>query len=204
MTTFPMITISRECGSGGHEIAELLAKKLGLPMYDHELLTIAAKESGYLPEVIAREEQAHTSMISMAMSAISASYPYNVPLNNQLFSIQSSVIRTISDRESAIIVGRCADAVLKDYAPCINVFIQGSRIRRIDRIMKRDNLNYDDAEKQMTKIDKARATYYNFYPDEKWGARGNYDLIITSDIGEEACANILAAYITEILPELKK
>ena len=204
MTNYPIITISRECGSGGHAIAQLLSEKLGIPMYDNDLLTIAAKESGYAPEAFSRAEQAHTSMLGMTLNAVSTDRPYNVPLNNQLFSIQSAIIRTLADKGSAIIVGRCADAVLRDYAPCINIFIQGSRIHRIDRIMKRDGTDYDTSEKQMRRVDKARATYYNFYTDSKWGNRDNYDLIITSDIGEEACAEIIAAYIRNVLPDLGK
>lgn len=202
MTKHPIITISRECGSGGHDIAELLSKKLGYPMYDNNLLTIAARESGYTEEAFSKAETAHTSLLGMTLSALSSDRPYNMPLNNQLFSIQFSIIRTIADRESAIIVGRCADAVLRDYAPCINIFIQGDPELRLARVMKRDGLLRTEAARKMNRVDKSRATYYNFYTDSRWGLRTNYDLIVSSDIGVEATADLIAAYVEKRLPQL--
>ena len=198
MTDNLMITISRECGSGGHEIGRMLAKKLGINVYDNEILTIAAKETGYDPSVFEAAEQKHTNAISMAIGVLSSERVYNMPLDNRLFNIQSSIIKTIADRESAVIVGRCADAVLDDYTPCVHIFIQGSEDIKAERVAKRQNMLKADAREYMKRTDKSRATYYNFYTDRKWGSRENYDIIINSDIGLEETTEILADYINKL------
>lgn len=202
MKSHVIITVSREYGSGGHDIAVLLAQKLGWKLYDKDLLAMEAQESGYSPEQVEEAEITHSSMLGLAIGNITGDKAYNMPLNDRLFNIQSSLIRTIADQQNAVIVGRCADAVLADYAPTIDIFIQGSRENRISRVMERENMTHTEAEKQITHIDKSRATYYNYYTDSKWGQRENYDMIINSDIGIEDTADILYHYVTSLLPRL--
>lgn len=202
MPNHPIITISREYGSGGHDIGKLLAEKLNLPFYDSELIAIAAKDSGFAERSFEEAETKATSPLSYALGMVGTGGKYNMPLNNQLFMIQSSLIRTIADRESAVIVGRCADYVLRDYAPCINIFIQADLESRIQRVITRDHLLRSQAEKKIQKMDKSRATYYNFYSDQRWGDRRNYDIIINSSIGDRHTVGILTDFINHRLPEL--
>jgi cytidylate kinase len=114
-----------------------------------------------------------------------------------MFLIQSGIIRTIADRESAVIVGRCSNAVLKDYTPTINVFISASMEHRIQTVMKRDNLLESDAKRYVLKMDKYRSTYYNFYTtDSRWGERKTYDLCIDrTGLDVETTVDILERYI---------
>lgn len=198
-----MITISREYGSGGHDIGKALAEKLQLPFYDNELIALAARDSGHGEAAFTEAENSHTNAFSMAVSRLAGGGAYKMPLNDQLFMIQHSMIRTIADAGSAVIVGRCADFVLEGYAPCINIFIQAPRVNRIKTIIQRDNLVLDEAERKLDRMDKSRATYYNYYTDRKWGDRTNYDIILSSDIGVEAAVELLAHYVTGKAPELK-
>ena len=198
-----MITISREYGSGGHDIGKALAEKLGLPFYDNELIAMAARDSGHGEAAFEQAESGHTNSFTMAMSRLAGTSGYKMPLNDQLFMIQHSMIRTIADAGSAVFVGRCADYVLEGYAPCVNIFIQADRADRIKTVIKRDNLVLDEAEKKIDRMDKSRATYYNYYTDRKWGDRSNYDIILNSSIGTEAAVDLLAAYIRSKVPDLE-
>jgi len=195
-----MITISREYGSGGHDIGKALAERLGIPFYDNELIAMAAKDSGHQEATFAQAETEHTSSLGMTLSKLTGG---RMPLNNQLFMIQHSMIRTIADAGSAVIVGRCADRVLKDYAPCVNFFVQASLPNRIQTVMNRDHITRSEAENRIAGYDKSRATYYNYYTDEKWGDRVNYDMVISSDIGTEPVVDILESFIRHKYPELK-
>jgi cytidylate kinase len=118
-------------------------------------------------------------------------------MNDRMFLIQSGIIRTIADRESAVIVGRCSNAVLKDYTPTINVFISASMEHRIKTVMERDNLLESDAKRYVLKMDKYRSTYYNFYTtDSRWGERKAYDLCIDrTGLDVESTVDILESYI---------
>lgn len=200
----PMITISREYGSGGHDIGKMLAERLNLPFYDNELIALAAKDSGFAEKTFEEAESKANGPVSYALGMIGTGGRYNMPLNNQLFMIQSSIIRTISDRESAVIVGRCSDYVLHDYAPCINIFIQADMESRIKTVMERDHLLRTQAEKKIQKTDKSRATYYNFYSDRRWGDRHNYDIVINSSIGVKHVVGILTDFVNHRLPDLQE
>ncbi|MGI6236761.1 MAG: AAA family ATPase [Candidatus Excrementavichristensenella sp.] len=205
MIRHPMITLSREYGSGGHDIGEQLAKRLDLPFYDNELISIAAKDSGYGESLFHEAERTASNPVSFAFKIATAGRrPFNMPLNNQLFSIQSSLIRTIADQGSALFVGRCADWVLKDYAPCINIFIQADLACRIRRVMERMRVGRTEAEELARRTDKCRATYYNFYTDQRWGARGNYHIVINSSVGPDFCVDLLEGFCRKRLEALKQ
>jgi hypothetical protein len=192
-----IITVGREYGSGGHDIAKLLSERLELPFYDNELISIAAKESGLGESAFANAEKVATSTFGFALNASGAGREYGISMNDRMFLIQSGIIRTIADRESAVIVGRCSNAVLKDYTPTINVFISASMEHRIKTVMERDNLLESDAKRYVLKMDKYRSTYYNFYTtDSRWGERRAYDLCIDrTGLDVESTVDILESYI---------
>ena len=200
-----VITVGREYGSGGHDIAELLARRLGLPFYDNELITIAAKESGLGESAIANAEKVATSTFGFALNASGTGREYGISMNDRMFLIQSSIIKTIADRESAVIVGRCSNAVLQDYTPTINVFISASLEHRIKSAMEREHLLESDARRFVLKMDKYRATYYNFYStDSKWGDRRTYDLCIDrTGLKVEEAVDILERYIRIKMASMK-
>ena len=202
MSNNRMITISREFGSGGHDIGEALAQKLGLPFYDNELINIAAKDSGYSEEMFHEAEKAATNTFSFALNVMGSGGNYGVPLNNQLHMIQSSIIRSIADSQSAVIVGSCSDYVLRDYAECINIFIGASLEARIDRVAMREHVLPASARSAILRMDKCRSTYYNFYTSQKWGERKNYDLCLNSTkLSVDEAAELLARYVRAVWGE---
>ena len=195
MKKYPVITISREYGSGGHEVASLLAEKLGLPLYDNELIIEAAKDSGYAESAFEDAEESFSSFWGLRFNTMSEYGIYELPLQDKLYLIQSMTIKKIAKRGPAVIVGRCADHVLKEVVPTVNVFVQSDTEHRVKRIMERTGLNYEKAKAKIKKMDKCRASYYKMNTDQKWGDRKNYDLIINSAWGTEKTATLLAAFI---------
>lgn len=193
MKRYPIITVSREYGSAGHDIARTLAARLDIPYYDNELIALASKDSGIPAEYFEAAEDTATNPFAFAMKSMGTGGALGIPLNNQLFLIQSSFIRTIADTGPAVIVGRCADFVLEDYAPTLNVFISAHLDARIERTARMEHLTPAEAERIIKRKDKARATYYNFYTDRKWGDLSNYDLVVNSSvIGIDATVDLLA------------
>ena len=195
MKKYPIITISREYSSGGHEAAELLAKKLDIPMYDNELIIEAAKESGYSEEAFADAEESLQSFLGFRFDSMSEYGIYEMPLQDKLYLIQSMTIKKVAKRGPSVIVGRCADCVLQGVTPAVNVFVQSDTEHRIKRIMERTGLNYEKAEAKIKKMDKCRASYYKMNTGQKWGDRKNYDLIINSAFGTDKAAEVIAAYV---------
>lgn len=193
-----IITIGREYGSGGRQIGELVAKKLGISFYDKKLITMAAEKSGLSQEFIELNEQRERGGLftRMANSAVYANgffaAPY-IPLTESIFISQSQVIRDIASRESAVIVGRCADYVLAGRENTINIFIHAPMDARVARIMRLYELSEADALKTIATSDKERGNHYFRYTDQKWGKASNYDLSINSALmGVEKTAELLA------------
>lgn len=193
-----VITIGREFGSGGKEIGEKLAKKLGIPFYDKELISLAAKESGMSREIFeAVDEQATNSLLySMVVGAYSlgsrVSTISEMSLNDKLFLIQSNIIKKLALTEPCVIVGRCADYVLKEKANCLNTFIYGNMPQKIARIERLYNLPAKKAEDIIIKNDKKRKSYYNYYTGLKWGRIENYDICLNSSkLGIDGCVELL-------------
>lgn len=197
MKQYPNITISREYGSGGHEVGELVAKKLGLPFYDNELISIASKDSGIAEKHFRDAELKAKSSFGFALRMLGSGGPYGVPLNSQLYSIQAGLIRSIADQGPAVFVGRCADHILRGYKPSLDIFIQcGNMENRIRRVMRRNHIASEtEARERIKMMDKCRSTYYSYYSNTKWGKRENHDLIIdTHHIGIEASAELIVLY----------
>lgn len=200
MKQFPMITISRESGTDGHLIAELLAKKLNIPFYDKDLITIASRETRFAEKAFEQAENTATTALGYALSNRSNRSLYGMPLNDQLFMVQSGIIRTIADKEPAVFVGRCADYVLSGYKPSIDIFLQADEETRAKIVAEREKVSVKEAKTRNAREDKARATYYNYYTDRKWGDMKNYDIALNvSHLTAEEAADILAAYINQVV-----
>lgn len=193
---YPVITVTRQYGSLGRTIARLLADELNIPFYDDEIIEIASRESHFDPKLFERIENTNAAnSFIYAINRLGAGTTYNVPLSDQLFNATSDVIRKIAETHPAVIVGRCADFILKDYTT-LNLFIQADMDYRVRQTMERLSLTQNRAELYNRKSDRSQASYYNFYADQKFGARENYDLIIdTTDLNPNAVAAFLKSYV---------
>ncbi len=185
-----VITIGRQYGSGGRMVGMKIAEDLGIKCYNSELLIEAAKESGLCHEVF---EKIDEKPISAFLSFSAGKYDHGeMPLNHKVFLAQMQTIKKIADRESCVIVGRCADYVLRDYDNVINVFIHAPFDDRVRRVIDRDDVLPGKAEKRVKRIDKERANYYNFYSTKRWGVCDSYDVCLdSSKFGIEGCAKII-------------
>lgn len=181
-----IITIGRQFGSGGRLVGHRLAERLGIAYYDKELINLASKESGICGEFFEKaDEKTSNSLLkafTMGFSMNSALFQNNDYLSNEsLFQIQSDVIRKVAAEKSCILVGRCADYILRDNKDCLSVFISARMEDRIKRALEyNDKLKSENAEEFIRKADKSRASYYNYYTDKVWGAAESYDLCINS------------------------
>ena len=192
-----VITISREFGSGGREIGRLLAEQLHFHYYDSELISLAAKESGYTPEYVEKNEQSLKNPILHDFFAW-----YSGPLDEserpkaeQLFHKESEVILSLAQKESCVIVGRCADYALAENPNCINVFIHADKEFRTKRVAAELQVNESKAKDAIQKKDKQRASYYNYYTSKKWGDSRSYHLTLDSSaLGIDKCVEMILQY----------
>ena len=196
----PLVTISREYGSGGRIIGKLVAEKLGVPFYDREIIDLAVEESGFSREMIESAElKAKSSFAYSLASTVSFGESVSggsLSVNEKLFLAQFDVIKKIGDSGEGVIVGRCADYLLRDTPGVTNVFIYSEMEERIKRCVE---VYGDDPEKVKHTIatyDKARQNYYNYHTCQKWGDYRNYNLIINSYcISEEEAADLIVSYV---------
>ena len=184
-----IITISREFGSGGRTIGRKLAENLGIPCYDRELIQKIALESGFDENYIKDAgEYAPGGFLSSAFSN-RAFGPTN---EDYLWEIQYKIITDIAQKESCVIVGRCADYILRDKADCLKVFIHASMDYRAERIVKVYGEQEKSAEQRLKDKDKRRASYHRFYTNMKWGYAPNYHITLDSGVlGIDKCVEIL-------------
>lgn len=178
-----IINVGRQFGSGGKLVALALGKKLGIPVYDQELISKAAEQSGFSKELFAKSDEKRNllALSSFIVDVGRFGSADNYVSDNQLFVIQSNVIRSIADKGSAIFIGRCADYILRDR-PCLDVFISASDEVRIKRIAERMDITPEQAESLMQKKDRTRETYYNYFTFGNWGVASNYDLCVDSSV----------------------
>lgn len=202
MSCNKIITITRQFGSGGHEIGEKLAKTLGIPFYDKELISIAAKESGISPEVFeeADEKAANSLLYSLSVGLYNYGNSFaimgDLPVNDRLYILQHKIIKELAEKEKFVVVGRCADYVLDDNPDVVKVFIYADIESRIDRAVERHEIDPARAKQAVLKTDKNRANYYSFYSGKKWGQADNYDLCInTTHITTDQAVEIILSYI---------
>lgn len=183
--THPVITISRQYGSGGRLIGEAVAKELGIAYYNRELIDMAAEASGLGNDYIkAKDEKLPNGTLFGAASfggAFSPFTPY-VPYSNvdKMFFTQSDIIRKVAAEGPCVIIGRCSNYVLKDYPGTLSIFVHARRKSRVARIIRRYGIEPDTAYSEMTKVDKHRANYYSYYTDCKWGEVRGYHMTMDS------------------------
>ena len=191
-----IINVGRSFGSGGGYVGQAIASKLGIPFYDNELISKAAQESGYSPSIFEGGEKKRSIFsVSSFFASGRMSYLDNTYMNDDiLFKVQSDVIRKIGEGGDAVIIGRCADYILRDL-PCLNVFVTGPEEYRIERIVKNEGISEEDAEKLIRKKDRIRETYYNYYTMGSWGSASNYHLCVDSSVlGIEGTANFIIEF----------
>ncbi|MCI6493052.1 MAG: cytidylate kinase-like family protein [Bacteroidales bacterium] len=185
-----VINIGRQFGCGGLEVARVLGQKLGIPVYDNELITKAAQESGFSAALFKESDETRTSFSFRNWFGVNSSNDYTS--QGGLFKIQSDTIKSIAEQGSAIIVGRCADYILRGNKNTLNVFLTASEESRIERISRREGISKEKAEEMLKKKDKERADYYNYYTFGNWGVASTYDLCLdSSKIGIEGTADLI-------------
>lgn len=183
MDKHTIINIGRQFGSGGKSVATALGEKLGIPVYDSELLSKAAEESGFSADLFRRNDEKKSLLKVGSLFGTNryGSFTSNVLSEGELFRIQSETIRHIAEKGPAIFVGRASDYVLRDL-DCLDVFVCAPLEARRKRIAERRGVSEQEAETLIAKTDKGRENYYNFFTFSHWGVASNYDLCIDSSI----------------------
>ena len=195
-----LVTISREYGSGGRLIGRMVAEKMGLPFYDREIIDMAVEQSGLSHEVIETAELRAKSSISYSLASV---MPFGemfsteaMSINEKLFMTQFDVIRQIGETDEGVIIGRCADYVLRDLPGVTNIFIHAEFEDRVKRCIESYGDDPATVETKIKDYDKARANYYNFHTSQKWGQYSNYNLAInTSYITDEKAADLIVEFM---------
>ena len=189
MSEYKVITISRQFGSGGHEIGEKLAARLGIPLYDSQLISMAADELGYTKESVERADESSLDSFMAAYSVTPMSYinfistaSYMPSLDVRVFRKQSEIIRSLAQKGPCVIVGRCADYILRDKADLINVFICAEKEDRIRRIAGRYGLTEKKAAERIRKTDRDRKFYYETHTGLEWGSIYSHQALLNASL----------------------
>ena len=193
-----IVTISRQYGSGGRYIGENLAKAMGVPCYDEKLIDMVAKESGFAQSFVAEKGERMTGSLLFNIAS-SLSFANNVfstnngvTLQDEIYFTQNRIIKELADKGPCVIVGRCADYILREREDCLNVFIFADNESKIERAEKYFNITREEAPAVLKKKDKARSNHYKYYTDQDWGMASNYDLCLNSGlIGIEGCVKAI-------------
>lgn len=200
-----ILTFARQFGSGGHEVAKRVAKLLNIGFYDKELIAIAAKESGLSEHLFdgLEEKPTNSLLYSLVMGLQSGSSTYcrygDVTGSDNIFRIQSQVIRSIAEKESCVIVGRCSDYVLREEENLVSVFVRAGIDFRTERIMERCDMKEKAALDYILKTDKRRSSFYNFYTNRIWGSVDNYDLSVNTErVDIDGAAQVIVDYVKQV------
>ena len=204
-----IITIARQYGSAGREIGEKVAAALGFPVYDKELIKEAASKGDLNEEVLknADEQAANSLLYTLAMGSnilgTTMNFGYKMPINDKLFILQSEVIKEYAAKGSCVIIGRCADYVLRDTPGLLRLFIYGDIDHRQARIKERHpEIKSSQIIDVINKTDKRRASYYNFYTGNKWGKYDNYDIAINSStLNVDGAVDVIVATAKKLMEE---
>ncbi|MBR6200597.1 MAG: cytidylate kinase-like family protein [Spirochaetales bacterium] len=194
---YNIITISRQCGSGGHTIGQKIADALNIPLFDKNLLEEVAKRSGFTEEVIQDKGEHAPAAIWMSLSqgvynGYMLNLPQTMPLEDQINAYQTEFIREAADKGPCVIIGRGADYILRDRKDCLNVYLYGDAEARALAVAQRDGISVKDAAIFIKKWDKRRAAHYNYVTDRVWGDVCNYTLCLdTTALGIDKCADII-------------
>ncbi len=192
-----VITIGRQYGSGGRDIGRLVAEKLGISFYDKELINIAAKESGINKEILQDYDEKPTNSFLYSLSLGAYSYGNSftgmpeMPIVDKVFSVQCEVIKEMAEKEPCVIVGRCADSILRDHKNLLSVFVHADFDYRIRRVSEYEHISHDEAAVTIRRTDKKRASYHNYFSDNKWGVATSYDLCVNGALGIEKVAEAI-------------
>ena len=188
-----VIAIGRQFGSGGHDIGKALAEKLGYDFYDAEIIQMTAGTTGYTPEFIKKNEEIMTN--SLIYDLVNQMY-LNADMQDEapkdkIFEAECQVVRDLAKKGNCVIVGRCADYVLRNSGNCLKVFFSAPLVSRIRRVAQRQNISEGEAKATVQKNEKLRADNYRYYTRRMWGAAGNFDLSLNTDLGEEFIENCI-------------
>lgn len=187
-----IITISRQFGSGGRTVGRQVAARLGIPCYDQELLEQLAEKSGFTPDYI-KERGEYAERGGWLANALSGRVSGGMNNQDHIWIAQRELILELAEKGPCVIVGRCADYILKERADCLNVFIHADMEKRAERIVKMYGERTDAPEKRLRDKDKRRKAYYQFYTDTQWGVAENYHLALDSGkLGLDRCVDIIA------------
>lgn len=195
-----IICVGRQLGSGGHDIARMLALDFNAKYYDQELLNLAAKESGISEKFFEQNDEKRgifRSLFHLHASHVGDNNMYNNDFSQEnLFKFQSDAILKAADEGSCVFVGRCADYVLRERTDVVSVFVSASKRFRIDQIMAKLNVDAPTANKYIKQRESQRASYYNYYTGKKWGSAESYNLCIDSSVlGLQATERFIADFI---------
>ena len=188
-----VIAIGRQFGSGGHDIGKILAEKLGYDFYDAEIIQMTAGTTGYTPEFIKKNEEIMTNSLIYDMvnqMYLNADMQDEAP-KDKIFEAECQVVRNLAKKGNCVIVGRCADYVLRNSGNCLKVFFSAPLVSRIRRVAQRQNISEGEAKATVQKNEKLRADNYRYYTRRMWGAAGNFDLSLNTDLGEEYIENCI-------------
>ena len=202
-----IITIARQYGSGGREVGEKVAKILGMPLFDRELIADAAAKGNLNEEILkkADESAANSLLYTLAMGSnvlgTTMHFGYKMPLNDKLFILQSEAIKEYASEGSCVVIGRCADYVLRDEPNLLRIFVYGDLDHRQARVLERHpELKSSQVIDVINKTDKRRSSYYNFYTGNKWGKYDNYDMAINSStLGIDGTAELIAEFAKKMM-----
>lgn len=187
--SFNIVTIGREFGSAGRAIGNSLAEKLGVPCYDSEIIEKVASESGFAKEYVA--EKGEYAQGGVFAGSVRNNY-FNMANEDRIWAIQSNFIKELADKGPCVIVGRCADYILRDRDDVLRVFIRSDLKSRARRIVEIYGESGESVDKRLKKMDKCRASYYHYYTDMKWGDASNYDIVLHSgNLGIDKCVDLL-------------
>ena len=189
------ITISRQYGSGGRELGEKLAKKLGIPFYDKELIAMIAKEGNIEPSILEANDEVEPDLDNYSTRQIEPEY--QIAMTQRIYTAQASVIRALADKGPCVIVGRCADAILPE---AVNLFVFADLESRIQRIMSiHPDLSRDEAANSIAMVDRRRKAYHEYYSPIEWGKMDAYDICLNSGlIGVDGCLDAALTYISHV------
>ena len=190
-----VIAIGRQFGSGGHDIGKILAEKLGYDFYDAEIIQMTAGTTGYTPEFIKKNEEIMTN--SLLYDLVNQMYlntdRQDEAPKDKIFEAECQVVRNLAKKGNCVIVGRCADYVLRNSENCLKVFFSAPLASRIRRVAQRQNISEREAKATVQKNEKLRADNYRYYTRRMWGAAGNFDLSLNTDLGEEYIENCICS-----------
>ena len=195
-----IITIGRQFGSGGREVGRKVASSLGIPFYDKELLAIAAKESGLSAQFLEDYDEKPTNSllysIVVGQSHMLMHGNGRISVEQMASKAQRDAVMSVASKGSCVIVGRCADYILREEPGLVRVFLSASKEDRIRRICERDGMTEDKARDKMRRMDKARRSYYSFHADGDWGEAYNYDICINvSRFGIDKTVETILQYV---------